>query len=211
LSRASAPDTLNHARQNPFLVLATLNAAKARELTELLGDVGYDVRPLADWPGATLPEETEGTYAGNALLKARAGASITGHLVLADDSGLEVDALDGAPGIRSARYGGSGLDDAARVRRLLDALRDVPAERRSARFRCVIALLAPGGGAQFAEGVVEGVIADSPRGTGGFGYDPVFFYPPLGRTLAELSAEEKARVSHRAVAVAATRRLLAAT
>ena len=194
----------------PVLVLATMNRAKALELTELLGDVGHDIRSLADWPGATPPEETQETYAGNALLKARAAVRITGCLVLADDSGLEVDALDGAPGLRSARYGGPGLDDAGRVGRLLDALRDVPPERRAARFRCAIALLAPGGGARFTEGVVEGVIAASPRGTGGFGYDPVFFYPPLGRTLAELSAEEKTGVSHRARAVAAARRLLMA-
>ena len=185
-----------------------MNRAKVLELTGLLGDIGHEIRPLADWPGATLPEETEETYAGNALLKARAAVSITGCRVLADDSGLEVDALDGAPGLRSARYGGPGLDDAARVRRLLDALRDVPAERRTAHFRCVIALLAPGGGARFTEGVVEGTIAAAPRGTGGFGYDPVFFYPPLGRTLAELTEEEKAGVSHRARAVAAARRML---
>src|SRR5262245_41500196 len=134
-----------------------MNRAKARELQQLLGDVGHDIRMLADWPGATLPEETEDTYAGNALLKARAGVRITNHLVLGDDSGLEVDALDGAPGLYSARYGGPGLDDAGRVRRLLDALKDVPPERRTARFRCVIAILAPGGGARFVEGAVEGV------------------------------------------------------
>jgi XTP/dITP diphosphohydrolase len=194
----------------PVLVLATMNRAKALELSELLGDVGHDLRQLADWPGAALPEETEDTYAGNALLKARAAVRITGCRVLADDSGLEVDALDGAPGLYSARYGGPDLDDAGRVRRLLDALRDIPVERRTARFRCVIALLAPGGGTRFTEGLVEGVIATSPRGTGGFGYDPVFFYPPLGRTLAELTDEEKAGVSHRARAVAAARRILMA-
>ncbi len=186
-----------------------MNRAKARELIESLGDVGHDIRLLAEWPGAALPEETEETYAGNALLKARAAVRITGCRVLADDSGLEVDALDGAPGLRSARYGGPGLDDAGRVRLLLEALREVPPEGRTARFRCVIALLAPGAGARFVEGLVEGVIAASPRGTGGFGYDPVFFYPPLGRTLAELSAEEKAGVSHRSRAAAAARRILA--
>lgn len=192
------------------LVLATMNRAKELELRQLLGEVGREIRALADWPGAELPQETEGSYAGNALLKARAAVRVTGCSVLADDSGLEVDALDGAPGLHSARYGGPGLDDAGRVRRLLEALRDVPAERRTARFRCVIVLLEPGGGARFAEGVVEGVIAPSPRGTGGFGYDPVFFYPPLGRTLAELTDDEKRGVSHRARAVDAARRLLAA-
>jgi XTP/dITP diphosphohydrolase len=192
----------------PVLVLATLNRAKARELVESLGDVGHEIRLLAEWPGAALPDETEETYAGNALLKARAAVRLTDRLVLADDSGLEVDALDGAPGLRSARYGGPGLDDAGRVRRLLEALRGVPPERRTARFRCVIALLAPGGGARFVEGLVEGVIAAAPRGRGGFGYDPVFFYPPLGRTLAELSPDEKAGVSHRSRAVAAARAVL---
>ena len=186
-----------------------MNPAKVRELRRLLGDVGREVRSLADWPGAVVPEETEDSYAGNALLKARAAVRLTDCPVLADDSGLEVDALDGAPGLYSARYGGPGLDDAGRVRRLLESLRDVPEERRTARFRCVIALLAPGSGARFAEGVVEGVIAPSPRGTGGFGYDPVFVYPALGRTLAELSEEAKMGVSHRSRAVEAARQLLA--
>lgn len=185
-----------------------MNRAKALELIESLGDVGHEIRPLAEWPGAALPEETEETYAGNALLKARAAVHITGCRVLADDSGLEVDALGGAPGLHSARYGGPGLDDAGRIGLLLEALRGVPPERRTARFRCVIALLAPGGGARFVEGLVEGLIAAAPRGRGGFGYDPVFLYPPLGRTLAELSAEEKAGVSHRSRAVAAARHLL---
>jgi XTP/dITP diphosphohydrolase len=165
---------------------------------------------LADWPGAALPAEMAETYAGNALIKARAAVSLTGCLVLADDSGLEVDALGGAPGLQSARYGGPGLDDRGRVRLLLDALRAVPAPRRTARFRCVIALVEPDGRERLVEGKVEGCIAEAPRGTGGFGYDPVFVYPPLGRTLAELSEEEKACVSHRAHAVAAARRLLGA-
>jgi len=188
--------------------VATLNRAKGRELVTLLGDVPYEIRLLADWPGAALPAETADTYAGNALIKARAAAGLTGCLVLADDSGLEVDALGGAPGLRSARYGGPELDDRGRVRLLLDALRAVPAAQRTARFRCVIAVIGTDGRERLAEGRVEGCIAESPRGTGGFGYDPVFFYPPLGRTLAELTEGEKARVSHRAHAVAAARRLL---
>jgi XTP/dITP diphosphohydrolase len=130
--------------------------------------------------------------------------------VLADDSGLEVAALGGAPGLRSARFGGPGLDDTGRVRLLLDTLHSVPAAERGARFRCVIALVEPDGREQLAEGTVDGFIAEAPRGSGGFGYDPVFFYPPLGRTLAELTEEERARVSHRARAVAAARRLLGA-
>jgi XTP/dITP diphosphohydrolase len=192
------------------LVVATLNRAKGRELVALLAGVPYEIRMLADWPGAALADETADTYAGNAPLKARAAASLTGCLVLADDSGLEVDALGGAPGLRSARYGGPGLDDLGRVRLLLDALRSVPEAARGARFRCVIALVEPDGRERLVEGTVEGVIAEAPRGSGGFGYDPVFFYPPLGRTLAELTEDEKARVSHRAHAVAAARRLLGA-
>jgi XTP/dITP diphosphohydrolase len=189
-------------------VLATLNAAKGRELLGLLGEVPYSVVMLAEVPGATLPEETEPTYEGNALLKARAACRLSGALALGDDSGLEVDALGGAPGVRSARYGGPGLTDAERVGLLLDSLRGVPGPRRTARFRCVIALVDPAGHEHLVQGAVEGVIAEAPRGGGGFGYDPVFYYPPLARTMAELTEAEKALVSHRGRAVAAARRLL---
>jgi XTP/dITP diphosphohydrolase len=191
------------------LVLATMNRAKARELRALLGDVPFEVRVLADHPGATAPEETEDTYRGNALLKARAAARLTGALALGDDSGLEVDALGGAPGLYSARYGGRGLDDRARCARLLEALRGVPDERRTARFRCVIAIVDPRGRESVVEGVAEGMITRAPRGTGGFGYDPLFSYAPLGRTFAELSEAEKSAVSHRGRAAAAARRALA--
>jgi XTP/dITP diphosphohydrolase len=163
---------------------------------------------LADVPGATLPEETGTTYTENALIKARAGAAITGTLSLGDDSGIEVDALDGGPGLHSARWGGPTLDDAGRNALLLERLRDVPAERRTARFRCVIALVEPGGRECVVEGVVEGRIIHAPRGKGGFGYDPLFYYAPLGGTFGELPAEVKHRVSHRAVAARAARTLL---
>jgi XTP/dITP diphosphohydrolase len=200
---ASAPSP-----SRPPLVLATLNRSKGRELASLLHGISYDVRLLADTPGARLPEETEGTYRGNALLKARAAARATGHLALADDSGLEVDALGGEPGVRSARFGGAGLDDAARTALLLTMLSERPGASRSARFRCVIAIVDGDGRERVVEGAVEGVIAEAPRGSGGFGYDPVFFYPPRGRTFAELTDEEKARVSHRALAARAARALL---
>ncbi len=160
-------------------------------------------------PDARLPEETGATYVDNALIKAHAAARMTGIRALGDDSGLEVDALGGAPGLHSARFGGAGLDDAGRTALLLDALRDVPDERRTARFRCVIALVDPRGAERVVEGTVEGVITLAPRGDGGFGYDPVFFYPPLGRTLAELSADDKSRVDHRGAAVRALARALA--
>ena len=190
------------------LVVATLNRAKGRERLDLLGDVPYELLLLAEVPGATLPEETGKTYAENALIKARAGVLATGTIALADDSGIEVDAFDGGPGLYSARFGGPGLDDAGRTALLLERLRGVPAERRTARFRSVIAIVEPSGREQLVEGVVEGRIAEAPRGTGGFGYDPVFFYPPLGGTFGEIEAEAKHRVSHRGVAARAARALL---
>ena len=193
---------------SPRLVVASLNRAKVRELIALLGDIPYRVVPLADVPGATLPEETAETYEGNALLKARAAVAIEGEVALADDSGLEVDALGGAPGLHSARFGGPGLDDPGRTALLLERLRGIPPERRTARFRCVIVIVARTGGARTVEGVVEGLISDAPRGTGGFGYDPVFFHPGLGRTFGELSEAEKSRVSHRALAARRARALL---
>ncbi len=193
----------------PRLVVATLNRAKGRELLELLGSVPYELTLLADMPGATLPEETGTTYVENALMKARAGAAATGALSLGDDSGIEVDALGGGPGLHSARWGGAGLDDAGRNALLLGRLRDVPAERRTARFRCVIALVEPGGRERVVEGVVEGRIIAAPRGAGGFGYDPLFFYAPLGGTFGELPPEVKHRVSHRGVAARAAAALLA--
>ena len=193
---------------SPVLVLATLNRGKAHELIALLGDVPFELRVLADYPGAVAPEETETTYRGNALLKARAAARRTGTWSLGDDSGLEVDALGGAPGLHTARYGGPGLDDAGRCALLLDALRDVPDARRRARFRCVIAIVDPEGREWVVEGVAEGTITREPRGAGGFGYDPLFYYPPLGKTFAELSDAEKSDVSHRGRAAAAARSAL---
>lgn len=192
----------------PRLVLATLNRAKGRELARLLGDIPWEVVMLAELPGATLPEETGATYQENALLKARHAAGLFGARALADDSGLEVDALAGAPGVLTARFGGPSLDDRGRYALLLERLRGVEPARRTARFRCVIALAAADGTARLCDGVVEGLIAAAPRGTNGFGYDPVFFYPPLGRTLAQLTLEEKARIDHRGQAVRAARRLL---
>ena len=193
---------------SPVLVLATLNPHKGRELVALLGAVPFQIKLLSEFLDARLPEETGQTYAENALVKARTAARLTGARALGDDSGLEVDALGGAPGLHTARFGGPGLTDRARWELLLERLRDVPPARRTARFRCVIALAGPARGEQVVDGVVEGVIAAAPRGSGGFGYDPVFFYPPLGRTFGEISDEDKQRVSHRGKALAAARRLL---
>ena len=196
------------AARDRILVIATMNRGKQRELMALLGDVPFEVRALADYPEAVAPEENETTYRGNALVKARAAARPTSAWSLGDDSGLEVDALSGAPGLHSARYGGPGLDDAGRCALLLQALREVPDERRTARFRCVMAIVDPAGREWVVEGVAEGRITREPRGTGGFGYDPLFYYPPLGKTFAELSDAEKSHVSHRGRAAAEARRVL---
>jgi XTP/dITP diphosphohydrolase len=190
----------------PRLVLATANAGKVRELARLLAGLGYTVASLADVDGVRLPPEGETSYAENALGKARAVAAATPAVALGDDSGLEVDALGGGPGIASARYGGPALTDAERVTRLLAALTPVTARR--ARFRCVLALVAPWGEEALVEGVVEGVLTHAPRGTHGFGYDPIFLVPALGRTFGELSDAEKDRLSHRARAAAAARPIL---
>jgi len=182
-------------------VLATANRAKAREMAALLQGVPFRILNLTDLEGITLPPEGESSYADNALGKARAVAAATGELALADDSGIEVDALGGGPGVLSARYGGEGLSDPERCDVMLREMAGVPAARRGARFRCLIAIVCPRRGRETTiEGVVEGVLLEAPRGEGGFGYDPLFFYPPLGKSFAELSAEEKNRVSHRAQA-----------
>ncbi len=191
----------------PRLVLATANPGKVRELLSLLDGLGYTIVSLRDLDGVRLPPESETSYAGNALGKARAVAAATPAVALGDDSGLEVDALGGRPGVASARYGGPELTDGERATRLLAELGAT--RQREARFRCAIALVAPWGEEAVVEGVVEGVLTEAPRGTGGFGYDPLFLVPALGRTFGELADSEKERLSHRARAVAAARPILA--
>ncbi|MDR2161086.1 MAG: RdgB/HAM1 family non-canonical purine NTP pyrophosphatase [Desulfovibrio sp.] len=209
------------------LVLATRNTGKLAEISFLLSPLGLPLRRLPVYCPEV--EETGETFTENALLKARAAAAATRRMALADDSGLEVDALNGAPGIYSARYGGcaeaagsrkpslrpappadggnpTGLTqsrDARNREKLLAALAGVPPDRRTARFRCVMAACAPDGLHLLAEGVWEGVIAAVPNGGNGFGYDPLFFDPLLGCTAAALSPEEKNRHSHRSRAAAA--------
>ena len=190
------------------LVLATANRAKARELQALLRGIPYRVLDLSDFPSLTLPAEGEESYEDNALLKARAVAGATRTLALADDSGIEVDAFGGRPGVLSARYGGEGLNDEDRWRLMLRELRDVPPTQRTARYRCVVALCSPDGREATTEGVVDGLILDAPRGDGGFGYDPIFYYPPLDATFAEVTAEAKHAVSHRGQAMARARRIM---
>ena len=194
----------------PVLVLATGNPGKVRELRDLLAGIPFEIRTLANYSPFEMPEETGTTYEANALIKARAVAAHTGALALGDDSGIEVAALDGAPGVRSARFGGPGLDDRGRREHLLRLIEAVPGDRRAARFVCVIALVAPDGGETLVEGTCEGRITHEARGAGGFGYDPVFFYPPLAGTFGELTDEQKRTVSHRGRAAAAARTALLA-
>lgn len=195
------------------VVLASGNPGKIRELKALLGPAGVDVLPQSEW---TVPEcdETGLTFVENAILKARNASRHTGLPAIADDSGIEVDALDGRPGIYSARYAGPDADDQSNNTKLLARMEQVPDERRTARFRCVMAFLthADDPSPILAEGSWEGMIARAPAGSGGFGYDVVFHLPEYGCTSAELPAEVKNRISHRAQAVQAmvgrlTRRL----
>ncbi len=191
-----APHTASSQPTQPLLV-ATRNRGKLEELAALLSDVPMRLLSLNDVGVDDEVEETGATFEENAVLKATAYARASGLTTLADDSGLEVDALGGEPGVRSARYAGPDADDAARVRFLLGKLRETPPGGRRARFRCVIAVAGPDGGVRTFAGACEGVVADAPRGRNGFGYDPVFLFPGVGRTMAELSPEEKAAVSHR--------------
>jgi XTP/dITP diphosphohydrolase len=184
------------------VVIATRNAGKVHEFQDLLRGTGLVARSLDDFPEATDPDETGATFEENALLKARAAAEATGLWALADDSGLCVDALDGRPGIHSARYA-KGHDE-ARWKKLLGELEHVPDPARTARFVCVLALVGPGGQEQTARGTCEGHITRSERGAHGFGYDPVFEVDGSGgRTMAELTTAEKREVSHRGRAFAA--------
>lgn len=191
------------------VVLASGNAGKVREIQALLGH-GWRVRTQAEF-GVEPVEETGDTFLANALLKARHAARRTGLPALADDSGLEVDALAGAPGVHSARYAGPGADDAANNAKLLRALAGMPDVRRTARYRCVLVWVnsAEDGTPVVAEGTWEGRILDAPRGDNGFGYDPLFLDPVSGKAVAELDPAEKNARSHRGLAFARLQQLLA--
>jgi XTP/dITP diphosphohydrolase len=194
----------------PRVVIATRNPGKARELETLLAGIAENFETLACHPELRLPPEGEASYAENALAKARAVHQALGVAAVGDDSGLEVDALGGAPGIRSARYGGENAGDRENNARLLDALRDVPSGRRTARFRCALALVGSDGSEEVVEGTCEGRILDAPRGTGGFGYDPLFLPDGEARTFAELPEPHKDSISHRGRAADALREALKA-
>lgn len=192
----------------PRLLLATNNPGKVAELRHLLDGCGWQIVTPADLGLKLEVEEVGQTYAENATMKALAFASASGLVTLADDSGLEVDALGGRPGLMSARYAGPDRTDAERVGKLLDELSGVPDEQRGARFRAVIAIADAAGRVELVEGTVEGRIAHEPRGENGFGYDPVFLLPERGLTAAELSPDEKHAVSHRGVAARKARAVL---
>ncbi len=192
------------------LLIATHNPGKLREYAALLDGLPLTLTTPTQEGLSLEVAETGETFAENAALKALAYARASGRLTLADDSGLEVDALDGAPGVYSARYAGPEASDADRYRLLLRRLADVPQERRTARFRCAVALATPQGDVQIADGTCEGVIGFAPRGAHGFGYDPVFYLPTHGQTMAELPPEVKNQLSHRAQAIRAARPLLQA-
>ena len=191
------------------LVLATRNEGKVREIGELLKDQkGVELLSLRSYPDAPDVVEDGRTYEENAIKKASILAEYTGHLTIADDSGLAVDALDGAPGVHSARYAGENASDEDRIVKLLDALRDVPDDRRSGRFVCAVAIAEPLDQAQIVRGVCEGRIIRTPRGTAGFGYDPIFVPMGYDKTFAELGDEIKNQISHRAKALDKARKLL---
>jgi XTP/dITP diphosphohydrolase len=190
------------------LLIATKNMGKVREYRDLLADLPFDILSLADVGIDADVEETGETFAENAILKARTYARLSGLLTWADDSGLAVDALGGWPGVHSARHAGPDATDADRIAILLQRLSDVPPEDRGAAFHCVVAIATPDGRVWTTDGMCAGVIIDQPAGSGGFGYDPVFFVPELGRTFAELTSEQKNAISHRGIAARKAANLL---
>jgi XTP/dITP diphosphohydrolase len=190
------------------LVVATANSGKLREFRALLAGLPFELTSLAELKLPS-PQETGATFLANAILKARHAATLTGCAAIADDSGIEVDALGGAPGVYSARYAGSGADDAANNTKLLTALQGVPLDGRRARYRCALVFIeAADAPPQIAQATWEGLILEAPRGSGGFGYDPCFWLPDLNKSAAELAPEEKNRLSHRGKALRALREML---
>jgi len=183
------------------VLIATNNPGKAREFEALFHSKGYDIKTLKDFPEVPEIAETGTTFRENALIKASTLSKILNKMVLADDSGLKVEALNGEPGVYSARYAGLQKDDQANNDKLLRNLKGIPLTQRTAHFHCTLALVAPGKEDLVVFGEVPGVILEEPRGKNGFGYDPLFYVPELGQTMGEMSQEEKNKISHRAAAL----------
>ncbi len=183
------------------ILVATRNQDKVTEIFRLVGDLGIEVCDLSGFPDFPEIEEGGGSLEENALLKAREASEFTGFPALADDTGLFVDAIDGQPGVFSSRFAGPDASYEENCRLLLERMRGVPKIGRGARFVCVVALVIPDGEEKIFRGEVEGVILEESKGTGGFGYDPIFYHPPSRRTFAELDPAEKNTISHRAIAM----------
>lgn len=190
------------------LIVASQNRHKVQEIKELTTSLGVEVVGLAELGDFPPVVEDGATFQANAAKKAQETAKLVGEWVLADDSGLEVDALGGAPGVYSARFAGEQADDARNNQLLLEKLVQVPLEGRGAQFRCVMALASPEGELKFSEGICRGLIGFEPKGEHGFGYDPLFIVPELGRTFAELAPEEKNKISHRSRAMQGMREVI---
>jgi XTP/dITP diphosphohydrolase len=191
------------------IVLATTNQHKVEEIRAILADMPVEITSLRDYPEIPEIEEIGSTFAENASIKARTVSDATGKVALADDSGLEVDALGGLPGVLSNRYAGPGATDEQKYMLVVSRVRDLAQEQRTARFRCAVAIAVPEGDIFVVEGAVEGVITLEPRGDHGFGYDPIFYVPSLEHTMAELPPETKNEISHRGKALQAAKKVLA--
>ncbi|MCM3017747.1 XTP/dITP diphosphatase [Priestia megaterium] len=183
------------------IIIATKNAGKVKDFETLFSPKGFKVKSLLDFPEIEDVEETGVTFAENATLKAEAISSALNKPVIADDSGLAIDALNGEPGVYSARYAGENKDDNANIEKVLQKLNDVPFEKRTARFHCALAIAVPGKRAEIVEGTCEGHILEEKRGENGFGYDPIFFVEKWRCSMAELTKEQKNQISHRANAL----------
>lgn len=191
----------NREEKRSRLIVATKNRGKLKEFAELLAHLPYDIVSMADAGIEDNIEENGTTFEENALIKAKSVWKATGDTVIADDSGLEVDYLNGAPGVYSARYAGEGATDGDKNRKLLHALEGVPADKRTARFVCAIAVIFPDGGNFTVRGTCEGYIATEPAGKNGFGYDPLLYVPEIGMTIAQMESSLKNNISHRGNAI----------
>jgi XTP/dITP diphosphohydrolase len=190
------------------IILSTHNQGKIKEIRDYMGDLDLKISTLIDLSYPISFKETGSSYKENAIYKAGTVAEITGKIALADDSGIEVDALGGKPGIESARFGGEGLTDSQRNQLLLDNLRDIPWDRRTARYVCLIAIVKPGKEPFLCQGVCPGMIVFKGQGDKGFGYDPIFYLPEYSKTMAHLDLSVKNRISHRAKALAQAKQIL---